>query len=280
VTGPRVSVVVPTYQNAPFVEETIRSVLTQTFADFELVIADHTSTDGTWEKVQRFLPDPRVRLLRTEPGGGAARNWNLVTQAARGELLKLVCADDLLHPTCLAEQVADLDAEPTAVMVACRRHIVDARGGTVVRARGLPRMAGLVAGRDAVRLAVRAGTNVFGEPVCVTVRRRVLLDVGGWDGSQPYLIDQATYAKVLRHGDLVAQHRVLATFRVSAQQWSVALFREQARQAAGFHRSLMGSGGVVSASDVRLGNVRAFAIAHGRRLAYLRLGARMHAEPG
>lgn len=279
-SSPRVSVVVPTYQNAAFVEETMRSVLAQTFAGFELVIADHSSTDGTWEMLQQFTSDHRVRLLRTPPGGGAPRNWNRVTEAAGGELLKLVCGDDLLHPTCLSEQVEALDAAPAAVMVACRRDIVDARGGTVVRARGLPRMRGLVPGREAVRLAVRAGTNLFGEPVCVTVRRAALVSAGGWDGSQPYLIDQATYANLLRHGDLVAQPRVLAAFRVSAQQWSVALVREQARQAAGFHRSLLGPDGVVSASDVRLGNARSLLMAHARRLAYLRLGSRMHAEPG
>ncbi len=279
VRGPRVSVVVPTYQNAAFVEATMRSVLTQTFADFELVVADQSSTDGTWEVLQQFKTDRRVQLLRTEPGGGAPCNWNRVTDAAQGELLKLVCADDLVRPACLSEQVAALDAAPTAVMVACRREIIDARGRTVVRSRGLPRMTGLVRGQAAVRLAVRAGTNVFGEPACVMMRRAVLEEAGGWAASQPYLIDQGTYANVLRHGDLVAQPQVLAAFRISAQAWSVALVQDQARQAAVFHRSLMGSDGVVSASDVRLGNARALLMAHGRRLAYLRLGARMHPAP-
>lgn len=279
-SGLRLSVVIPTYQSAPFVEETVRSVLAQSFGSFEVVVADHSSTDGTWEILQQFTADPRVRLLRTEPGGGAPHNWNRVTDAARGELLKLVCADDLLHPGCLSEQVAALDAAPAAAMVACRRDIVDARGRTVVRGRGLPRMAGVVGGGEAVRTAVRAGTNVFGEPVCVTVRRAVLARAGGWDRSHRYLIDQATYANVLRHGDLVAQPRVLAAFRVSAQQWSVALVREQAQQAAAFHRSLLGPDGVVSASDVRLGNARSMLMACARRLAYARLGSRMHPEPG
>ena len=278
-SSPRVSIVLPTYQSAPFVEATMRSVLAQTFTDLEVVVADHASTDGTWDLLQQFTADHRVRLMRTEAGGGASRNWKTVTDAACGDLLKLVCADDLLYPSCVAEQVSALDEAPSAAMVACRRDIVDARGATVFRARGLPKMDGLVRGDTAVRRTVRGGTNMLGEPACVTVRRSVLADVGGWADGHPYVIDQATYAKVLRLGDLVAQPRALAAFRLSAQQWSVSLAREQARQVAAFHRSLLDDYGVVSVTDVRIGNARALAIAYLRRLVYLRLGSRMHAEP-
>ena len=100
---PRVSVVVPSYNNASFIEATMDSILAQTFEDFELVVADHSSADGTWERLQRYRTDPRVRLLRTETGGGAPRNWERVTAAARGELLKLVCGDDIIYPDCLRD---------------------------------------------------------------------------------------------------------------------------------------------------------------------------------
>ena len=80
VAVPRVSVVVPAFQNAPFIRATVASVLAQTYPDFELVIADHGSSDGTWEILQELAADPRVRLLRTSAGGGAVRNWNRVTE--------------------------------------------------------------------------------------------------------------------------------------------------------------------------------------------------------
>src|SRR6185312_3266973 len=100
--SPRVSVVAASFNNARFIEETVRSVLDQTFTDFELVISDNSSTAGTWELLQQFTDDARVRLTQVAAGGGAPANWTAVTAQARGELLKLVCGDDLLYPTALA----------------------------------------------------------------------------------------------------------------------------------------------------------------------------------
>jgi len=73
--SPRVSVVVPAYNNAEYIAETIESILRQTFTDFELIIADHSSTDETLSIIEEY-DDPRIRVLSTEAGGGAKRNWD------------------------------------------------------------------------------------------------------------------------------------------------------------------------------------------------------------
>jgi Glycosyltransferases involved in cell wall biogenesis len=188
VTGdvtPRVSVVVPSFNNASFIEATMDSILAQTFEDFELIVADHSSADGTWELLQRYLTDPRVRLLRTEAGGGAPRNWERVTAAARGELLKLVCGDDIIYPDCLRRQVEAMDANPSVVLVAAQRDLIDARGALLLSRRGLAGLTGRVAGRVAARHTVVAGSNIFGEPACVLFRRETLQDAGGWDAGTP-----------------------------------------------------------------------------------------------
>lgn len=57
---PRVSVVVPVYNGVAFIDATMRSILAQTFSDFELLVSDQTSTDGTWEALQRYAADSRV----------------------------------------------------------------------------------------------------------------------------------------------------------------------------------------------------------------------------
>lgn len=277
----RVSVVVPSYNSAAYISETIDSILAQTFDDFDLFISDHSSTDGTWEALQAYRGDPRVHLTRLPTGGGAPANWQAVTALGTGELIKLVCGDDLIHPTCLAEQVAAYDEHPGAVLVASSRNIIDSGSRVLISGRGLACLRGRVAGSEAVRRTVRSGVNIFGEPGCVLMNRAALEAAGGWDDSFPYLIDQATYCRVLlgksqshsdaeagdgSGGDLIAIPHPLAGFRLSSEQWSVALARSQSAQARGFHRWVATKyPGVLSRVDLRLGNAMAVGMSLARR---------------
>jgi glycosyltransferase involved in cell wall biosynthesis len=275
VTAPVLSVVVPAYNNGRTLAETLTSVLEQNLDGLQLVVADHTSSDDTAEVMRGFAHDPRVTLLDTPAGGGAGRNWNRVTDAATGEYLKLVCGDDVLRPGVLARQVEILRSTG-AVLTACRRDVVDADGRTLMAGWGLRGLGRQMPGSAAVRKAVRAGSNLFGEPASVMMRRDALTGSGGWFDRFPYLIDQATYSRVLLQGDFAPDPEVGATFRMSAAQWSVALVREQSAQARGFHAWLRAEHpGVLSATDVRIGDLRAAAMARARRLSYRLLERRM-----
>ncbi len=273
---PRVSVVVPTYNSGPFVEATIESILAQTFGDFELLVADHSSTDDTWERLARFADDPRVTLWQTPPGGGAPANWRAVTERATGEFLKLVCGDDVIYPTCLADQVAAMDAHPQVTLVCARRDLVDAGGAVVMGGRGMARVRGYHAGRDVVRRAVVTGLNVFGEPATVLMRREALVASGGWWADFPYVIDLATYARVLLRGDLYAVDASLAAFRISDSQWSVELAESQAEQVLAFHEALAATTpGLLSRADLARGRFMTRSLVRARRLVYLALRRRM-----
>jgi glycosyltransferase involved in cell wall biosynthesis len=279
--GARVSVVVPAYNSVSFIDATMRSILAQTFTDFELLVSDHSSTDGTWEALQPFAADPRVRLSRLPTGGGGPANFNAVTDLATGELVKLVCGDDVLAPESLAEQVAALEACPAAVMAASPRDVIDASGTPVLRGRGLAGLRGEVPGAEAIRATVSAGTNIFGEPASVLFRRAALVDAGGWDGRYPYLIDQATYFAVLRRGSLVAVPRSLSAFRVSPSQWSVRLVREQAQQFIDYNREFAAAHpGLLRPRDLRIGAVKARANAYARRAVYRWLDWRARSGAG
>lgn len=277
--SPHVSIVIPAYNNAAYLRATLESVLAQTYTDYEVVIADHSSVDGTADIIASFADEPRLRVLTPTPhGGGAKANWNRVSQHATGEWIKLVCGDDLLAPDALEVQVAAAQQHPGAVMVASKRAIVDAHGKPVMQSRGLAGLDGLVSGADAVRATVRSGTNIFGEPAAVLLKRDALAD-GWWDDSFPYMIDETAYVRVLRSGDLVAVPQTLASFRISASQWSVRLAKAQAEQAAGLHRAILAAHPqAVSRADVRRGNALALANAYARRLVYVALRRRMGSE--
>lgn len=278
--APRVSVVIPAFQNVSTIAETVGSVLAQTFGDFELLVADHGSTDGTVDVLSELAQDPRVTVLTTPAGGGAEANWNRVTAAAVAPYLKLVCGDDLLYAECLDEQVRALAAHPSAALVAARRDVVDASGGLLLRSRGLGDLDGLVPGSDAIRAIARAGTNLLGEPACVLARTDAVRAAGGWLATEPYFIDVDLYVRLLRTGDLVALPTSLAAFRLSLDQWSARLVREQASQARRYYRRLHAEmPEVVDAATARQGAVRGTLAAYQRRAAYLIWRRRLRHRP-
>ncbi|MHC4818252.1 MAG: glycosyltransferase family 2 protein [Planctomycetota bacterium] len=116
---PRVTVILPTFNRRELVTEAIESVRRQTYGDFELVVVDDGSTDGTAETIrERFGDEARLRLVRQENRGVSdARNRGI--ELSRGELIGFLDSDDLYLPRNLEAQVAALDARPDAHMVTC-----------------------------------------------------------------------------------------------------------------------------------------------------------------
>ena len=107
--------------------------------------------------------------MRTRQSLSDLIEGRLSSPDVRGELVKLVCGDDIIYPDCLRLQVEAMDANPSVVLVASRRDLIDARGAIIIASRGLAGLAGRVPGRMAARHTVVAGSNVFGEPACVLI---------------------------------------------------------------------------------------------------------------
>jgi glycosyltransferase involved in cell wall biosynthesis len=129
----RVSVIIPCYNAARFIGETLQSVLAQTHADTCAIVVDDGSTDGTAEIAERF--GPRVRVIRQQQGGvSAARNAALAI--ADGEAIAFLDGDDRWHPEKITRQVAYLEAHPECGLVhTAVRHINDA-GDEIARPGG------------------------------------------------------------------------------------------------------------------------------------------------
>ena len=111
---PAVSVLMTAFNRERYVGAAIESVLAQTFTDFELIVVDDCSTDGTVAVVRRYLSDPRVRVVQNERNLGDYPNRNRAAALAVGEYLKYHDSDDLMYPHCLSVMVGALSAEPTA----------------------------------------------------------------------------------------------------------------------------------------------------------------------
>lgn len=124
--GPRVSVVMPCYRHAAFVEAAAQSVLRQTFADLELIAVDDASGDGTVE-ILRGLRDPRLRLHENATNLGAHASLNLGVARARGEFVTILNSDDVFHPDRLEKLLAFAERE-RADVCATNVALIDAAG--------------------------------------------------------------------------------------------------------------------------------------------------------
>jgi len=111
----QVSVLLTSFNREAYIGPSIESVLAQTFGDFELLIVDDRSTDGTVDIARRYERlDPRVRVVVNEQNLGQFGNRNRAADLARAPLLKYHDSDDLMYPHCLAVMVPMLLAEPRA----------------------------------------------------------------------------------------------------------------------------------------------------------------------
>ncbi len=114
---PAVSVITPAFNVEGFVGACIASVLQQSFDDFELLLVNDGSTDGTAQVIEAYAAlDDRVRVIRTR-NGGVSRARNLALAEARGALFAFIDADDLWDPAFLGEQIRLLDRHPEADVV-------------------------------------------------------------------------------------------------------------------------------------------------------------------
>ena len=236
-----VSVVIPVHNGMPYLPETLNSVLTQTRLPDEIVIVENGSSDGTLE----WLTDgghAGVRVIVQPTMVSAAANFTSAVQHATGDLVKLLCADDILETNALAVQASALERHPRAVLTAAQRTIVDNWGAPIIRNRGLEGLHGEVEGRDVVKACALRGRNLLGEPCCVMFRRSAISAHLPWDDSLPYVIDLDMYGRVLRDGTAVAIREGLARFRLSTGSWSAKLSAVQRLQFEGWRDRAVASG--------------------------------------
>lgn len=209
-----VSVCVPTYNNGPFIVETLQSILNQSYRQLEIIIVDDCSTDDTVEKLST-LSDPRIKIYRNAANLGMHGNWQKCLDLASGAYIKLVCGDDLLSATCIEKQVEAFQqpGNEDLVIVGCKRKIIMEDGkesfGSFYKL-----FPGKYTGKAALRLCALFGTNLIGEPMTVLFKGPVFREQKIKLGSNNYMIDLDLYSRLLKFGKLRMLSENLAAFRI------------------------------------------------------------------
>jgi hypothetical protein len=186
----------------PFIAESVRSILDQSFADFELLVGDDGSTDGTTAALQQMAAgDRRIRLLRRERRSGLAASANWLVAEARAPLVAIMHADDRSSPERLARQVAVIDANPDIQLVGTLWKGIDEYGRDVRPA-------------DFWRL-LRASPFAPFSHSSVMFRRLAFERVGGYRPIAEYWEDLDLYYRIAALGTIAVVPDVLASVRHS-----------------------------------------------------------------
>ncbi len=171
----KVTVAMPAYNAADFIDEAIESVLGQDFPAFELLMADDASVDDTWRRMRKYSGHPRVRMFRNRRNLGAGATRNLLTRKASGQYLTPCDADDLLLPGALKRLSRYLDSHPRVGVVYA--DVLELKTDRRKKVVSPPQ----VSGRDCNKVwdLVENAVNHAGS----MIRKSLMLEVGGYDES-------------------------------------------------------------------------------------------------
>lgn len=212
---PLVSVVMTVYNGGSFVKEAVRSIFDQTFTDFEFIVIDNASTDGT-RLYLKDLHEPRLRLVLNEKNEGQTKALNRGLKMARGEFIARMDADDVSLPERLAVQVNHLRGHLRQGVVGSWHEEIDEHGKFLKLMRypsdPLEIRCNLISDGD---LTLRC----FAHPTAL-FRAAALRDVGGYDESVLYAQDYELWTRMLAKYDIGNVPCALLRYRVSKKSTS------------------------------------------------------------
>lgn len=219
--APKLSVCIPTYNYAEYIDEALNSILIQSFRDFEVIIVDDASTDDTVPVLERHvaLQDPRFRFVVNNPNRGMVANWNYCLELAQGKYIKFLFADDYLTtPDALATMVATLDQHPAVSLVSSSRQFVSAES-KVNKILSHYKHDCFLKGTTVIEQCLRQMKNLIGEPSAVMFRR---CDAErGFNLRYRQLVDLEMWFHLLERGDFAYFVKPLCSFRTHDKQQTV-----------------------------------------------------------
>lgn len=225
-----VSIIMPSYNTAQYIADSIRSVQAQTYKNWELLIVDDCSSDNSDDVVAPFLSDARIRYLKNEVNSGAAVSRNYALREAKGRWIAFLDSDDLWHPEKLERQILFMEKENCHFSYTYYQEIDEASQPLGVTVQG-------------PRHITKAGMLRFCWPGCLTVM---------YDAQEIGLLqipdirknnDYAMWLQVISKADCYLLPEILAGYRrrsgsisnqsyVKLIKWHYRLFRQVRKESA------------------------------------------------
>lgn len=197
---PKVSIVLPTYNGEKFIKESIESVINQTFTDWELIIVNDCSTDGTQEIIEYFLKiDKRIKCIKNLENKKLPNSLNVGFRVAKGELLTWTSDDNVFLPNALQEMVSFLESNLNSYMVCAKMQIIDETGRFI-----------------RMHSEYNEFDMLYNDCVgaCFMYKRCVITDVGEYDPNRFLVEDYEYWLRILLHyGKIDSINKTLYKYR-------------------------------------------------------------------
>lgn len=225
-TSPAVSVVMPVHNALPYLDEAIESILSQTYSDFEFIILDDASTDGSAERLAEWAErDPRIRLISAEHNLGPALSSQRVASEASAPIVARMDADDMAYPQRLEEELQVLRSHPDVGLAASLYEVIGADGRIIRKA-------------EPWRLVRRSVFAPFAHGT-IMYRRELAEKIGGYRAECEFWEDHDFVSRMSAVANVMVIPRALYKFRQSPVSTRVASERNRVEQAVDLmYRSL------------------------------------------
>jgi len=220
----KVSVLIPTYNRENFLRLALESLVTQTSRDFEVIVYDNASTDGTKACVESFVDRlPLVRYVRQPVNVGYTANCIDCLNNAEGDYVKYLFDDDLLEPECIGVMATCLDDHPEVALVTSKRTRIDENGNPlpdIPATRGATAYDTLFTGRELIEEVLKQRLNFIGEPSTVMFRKNLLYEPFGTLAGNSFIVnsDIALWFQLLTRGQAIYLVKPLSCFRIHSGQ--------------------------------------------------------------
>lgn len=219
---PLVSICIPTYNGATFLDEALDSVLQQTYKNIEVIISDNLSTDNTQEIIENYKKklECHVRVVNNEKIG-IGSNWNSCVRHSSGEYIKFLFQDDLLLPSCVEDMVKVIENDPSLGMVVCQKILI----GNVDPEMILKNKEFFSAYKEYSKKEFLDDRNLyvhprnkFGEPPCTLIRKSVFEEIGLFNENLRQGLDYEFWYRILKSYEIKLIDKPLVKFRIHNNQ--------------------------------------------------------------
>jgi glycosyltransferase involved in cell wall biosynthesis len=214
-----ITVAIPTYNRSQYLKKAIKSVISQTFEDFELIVIDNASSDNTSEMVHSFS-DPRIKYFRNKYNIGMIKNWNRAIKLARGQYLLILGDDDKLKPNFLEKSVAIHKRYPFLGFTFCHCNKVDEKGNVICLWGYKFFKGGYIKGPQYLKFTIENGCCMTNSSTAL-VRKKVYDKVGVYKevyGQNTF--DFNMWLRIANAYDVFFINEVLVDYRVHSNQVS------------------------------------------------------------